>query len=124
MNHPMNTNTNPAAASASSSRDNPCYGSDPTAATLNVVTDIKEFAVLAGVSYSVAREWFHLPGFPALLGKVFWADFVLWRRSQNRPKSLPSCNASKNAEAEYKLTPHNTSRQWPARAANILAEVH
>src|SRR5439155_9504186 len=44
-----------------------------------------------------AREWFHLPGFPALLGKVFWADFVLWRRSQNRPKSLPSCNASKNA---------------------------
>ena len=124
MNHPMNTNTNPAAASASSSRDNPCYGSDPSAATLNVVTDIKEFAVLAGVSYSVAREWFHLPGFPALLGKVFWADFVLWRRSQNRPKSLPSCNASKNAEAEYKLTPHNTSRQWPARAANILAEVH
>ena len=35
----MNTNTNPAAASASSSRDNPCYGSDPTAATLNVFTD-------------------------------------------------------------------------------------
>ena len=86
--------------------------------------NIKEFAVLAGVSYSIAREWFHLPGFPALLGKVFWADFVLCRRSQNRPKSLPSCNASKNAEAEYKLTPHNTSRQWPARAANIVAEVH
>ena len=35
----MNTNTNPAAASESSSRDNPCYGSDPTAATLNVFTD-------------------------------------------------------------------------------------
>ena len=35
----MDTNTNPAAASASSSRDNPCYGSDPTAATLNVFTD-------------------------------------------------------------------------------------
>ena len=35
----MDTNTNPAAASASSSRDNPCYGSDPTAATLNVVAD-------------------------------------------------------------------------------------
>ena len=35
----MNTNTNPAAASESNSRDNPCYGSDPTAATLNVFTD-------------------------------------------------------------------------------------
>jgi hypothetical protein len=35
----MNTSANPAAASASSSRDNPCYGSDPTAATLNVLTD-------------------------------------------------------------------------------------
>jgi len=35
----MNTNTNPAAASESSSRDNPCYGSDPTVATLNVLAD-------------------------------------------------------------------------------------
>ena len=35
----MNTNANPAAASASSSRDNPCYGSDPTVATLNVFAD-------------------------------------------------------------------------------------
>lgn len=39
MNHLMNTNTNPVAASASSSRDNPCYGSDPTVATLNVFAD-------------------------------------------------------------------------------------
>ena len=39
MNHLMNTNTNPAAASESSSRDNPCYGSDPTVATLNVLAD-------------------------------------------------------------------------------------
>jgi hypothetical protein len=86
--------------------------------------NIKEFAVLAGVSYSVAREWFHLPGFPALLGKVFWSDFMLWRRSQSRPKSLPSVNTSENGEAEYKLTPHKASPQWPARAASILAEVH
>jgi len=143
----MNTNANPAAASAFSPRVNPCYGSDPNVATLNVLADdersyqlpyaqflyaemipnpalerdanappekllisflpkvgwpgdcnvtsdkqlkgiklqavrmkrdadqalnTKEFAVLAGVSYSVAREWFHLPGFPAVLGKVFW----------------------------------------------------
>jgi hypothetical protein len=35
----MNTNTNPVAASVSSSRDNPCFGNDPTVATLNVFTD-------------------------------------------------------------------------------------
>jgi hypothetical protein len=35
----MNTNANPATASASSSRDNPCYGNDPTVATLNVFAD-------------------------------------------------------------------------------------
>ena len=35
----MNTSANPATASASSSRDNPCYGSDPTVATLNVFAD-------------------------------------------------------------------------------------
>ncbi|MCI0747542.1 MAG: hypothetical protein L0Y58_19225 [Verrucomicrobia subdivision 3 bacterium] len=35
----MNINTDPAAASASSSRDNPCYGNDPTVATLNVLAD-------------------------------------------------------------------------------------
>jgi hypothetical protein len=35
----MNTNPNPVAASASSSRDNPCFGNDPTVATLNVLAD-------------------------------------------------------------------------------------
>ena len=35
----MNTNANPTAASASSSRDNPCFGNDPSVATLNVFTD-------------------------------------------------------------------------------------
>ena len=32
----MSTNTNPDAASASSTRDNPCYGIDPNVASLNV----------------------------------------------------------------------------------------
>lgn len=35
----MNTNANPVAASASSPRENPCYGSDPAVATLNVFAD-------------------------------------------------------------------------------------
>ena len=35
----MNTNANPTTASGSSSRDNPCYASDPTVATLNAFAD-------------------------------------------------------------------------------------
>jgi len=35
----MSTNTNPDAASVSSTRDNPCYGSDLNVASLNVFTD-------------------------------------------------------------------------------------
>jgi hypothetical protein len=88
--------------------------------------NIKEFAVLAGVSYSVAREWFHLPGFPALLGKVFWGDFVLWRRTQNRAKSLYDLKPAENGEIrhiEKRAAASRASPQWPARAASILAEV-
>jgi hypothetical protein len=43
----------------------------------------KEFAVLAGISYSSAREWFQLPGFPRVQGVVFWQDFVEWRKTRN-----------------------------------------
>jgi len=35
----MNTTNNPDEASASSPRDNPCYGSDPNVAALNVFAD-------------------------------------------------------------------------------------
>ena len=89
--------------------------------------NIKEFAVLAGVSYSVAREWFHLPGFPAVLGKVFWGDFVLWRRTQNSARSLHSlgpADKSENGRVEFGLNPAKAPHQWPPRAAKILSEVH
>jgi len=81
--------------------------------------NIKEFAVLAGVSYSVAREWFHLPGFPALLGKVFWQDFVEWRKVQNAGRApsqgLPRQTAS-TPSPDFK--PGATG--LPPRAAAIL----
>jgi len=94
---------------------------------LDQALNAKEFAVLAGISYSVAREWFHLPGFPAVRGMVFWGDFVLWRRSQNLPKSPHNFDAFKNGEigqAEFRLNPPKSPPQWPARAAKILSEVH
>jgi hypothetical protein len=45
--------------------------------------NMKEFAVLADISYSQARTWFRKPGFPAIGGYVFWADFVVWRQSHS-----------------------------------------
>jgi hypothetical protein len=57
---------------------------------LDQALNAKEFAVLAGVSYSTAREWFRLPGFPAFRGVIFWLDFVAWRTGQaSRPPELP-----------------------------------
>jgi hypothetical protein len=50
---------------------------------LDQALNAKEFAVLAGVSYSTAREWFHLPDFPVFRGIIFWQDFVVWRKSRN-----------------------------------------
>lgn len=49
---------------------------------LDQALNAKEFAVLSGVSYSTAREWFRLPTFPVLQGVVFWSDFVRWRQAQ------------------------------------------
>jgi hypothetical protein len=54
---------------------------------LDQALNAKEFAVCAGVSYSTARGWFHLPGFPAFRGIVFWQDFVQWRTGRNNLKS-------------------------------------
>jgi len=50
----------------------------------------KEFAVLAGISYATARQWFHRQGFPALQGLVFWQDFVTWRQRQHGLASEPA----------------------------------
>lgn len=44
---------------------------------LDQALNAKEFAVLAGISYSTARAWFRLSHFPVLHGVVFWQDFVL-----------------------------------------------
>jgi hypothetical protein len=55
---------------------------------LDQALNAKEFAVLAGISYSTARKWFRVPGFPVFRGIVFWQDFVQWRAGQNGFKSL------------------------------------
>ena len=81
---------------------------------LDQALNAKEFAVCAGISYSTARSWFHLSGFPAFHGVVFWQDFVQWRTNQNglanQSEDLPHHNGVAAVPASA----------LPPRAAQIL----
>jgi hypothetical protein len=83
---------------------------------LDQALNAKEFAVCAGVSYSTARSWFHLAGFPVFHGVIFWQDFVQWRTRHSdladQPKSL--------AQQRSVITPNGFS--LPPRAAQILLD--
>src|ERR1700678_2740181 len=83
---------------------------------LDQALNAKEFAVCAGVSYSTARSWFHLLGFPVFHGVIFWEDFVEWRTGQNgfasQPANLPHRNGVHAAAAS----------NLPPRAARILLD--
>lgn len=78
----------------------------------------KEFAVLAGISYSTARDWFHLPGFPVLHGRVFWDDFVQWRTAQTGLSRIAQNVPQKNSAND--ACP--TETDLPPRASRILHE--
>ena len=78
---------------------------------LDQALNAKEFAVVAGISYSTARQWFHIPGFPVFRGVVFWQDFVAWRTAQNGAKNGLKRLPERNTEPETIL---------PPRAARIL----
>ena len=90
---------------------------------LDQALNVKEFAVLAGISYSVAREWFNMKGFPRVQGVVFWQDFVQWRNQQNGNKNFLQ-NSSQLAIAQ---NPTDFKRAatagLPPRAAQILQDV-
>jgi hypothetical protein len=70
---------------------------------LDQALNAKEFAVCAGVSYSTARSWFHLSGFPVFHGVIFWQDFVQWRTGHNgfgsHSENLPHNNGVHTAAA-------------------------
>jgi hypothetical protein len=86
---------------------------------LDQALNVKEFAVLAGISYSVAREWFQSPGFPAVFGKIFWQDFLLWRRARSSPKT-PENHVHVNSACPTAKEPQS----WPPRAATILSQAN
>lgn len=83
---------------------------------LDQALNAKEFAILAGISYSTARAWFRAPGFPVFRGVVFWQDFVQWRTGRNGctkpPEKLPQHNG----------VPTPIASNLPPRAARILQE--
>jgi hypothetical protein len=89
--------------------------------TLDQALNAKEFAVLAGVSYSTARTWFRRPGFPLVCGVVFWQDFVVWRKNQTGLCQVNAEHSRKDTEnATAKAAP--IKLQLPERAARILRE--
>ena len=81
---------------------------------LDQALNAKEFAICADVSYSTARSWFRLPGFPVLRGVVFWSDFVRWRAAHYGLEHTPIPQPSNdNVIADPGL---------PPRAAKILRD--
>jgi hypothetical protein len=71
---------------------------------LDQALNAKEFAICAGISYSTARSWFRLPGFPVFHGVVFWGDFVQWRAIQTGvSKCAPSQNASDTIAEQVRI---------------------
>lgn len=88
---------------------------------LDQALNVKEFAVLVGVSYSTARQWFHLPGFPAFRGMVFWQDFVDWRKGQ-AGLNPPSGDDPQGVKQEKSDRPSLRGKELPPRVARILAE--
>jgi hypothetical protein len=87
---------------------------------LDQALNAKEFAVLAGISYSAARAWFRLPGFPAFLGVVFWDDFVRWRNARTGQRNAVEVAAS-TPEQKQSLAASSVIR-YTGKAAQILAE--
>jgi hypothetical protein len=79
---------------------------------LDQAMNAKEFAVCAGVSYSTARSWFHLPGFPVFHGLIFWQDFVLWRTNRHITAQQPPNSFPTNTS--------DPATDLPPRAARIL----
>jgi hypothetical protein len=82
---------------------------------LDQALNAKEFAVCAGVSYSTARTWFHIPGFPVFRGVIFWQDFLQWRAAHNGFASAPENPPQQSGPLACGL---------PPRAAQILLDSH
>lgn len=86
---------------------------------LDQALNTKEFAVLAGVSYSCARAWFRQPGFPAISGMVFWQDFVQWRNAKTGLQNVEAVTRKMDCPPPVSGKP---SVMFTGKAAQLLAE--
>lgn len=87
---------------------------------LDQALNAKEFAVLAGISYSSARSWFRTPGFPVFRGVVFWNDFVEWRTARHESGSVENGKAQQRCAALHEVEAFGP--KLSPRAEQLLAE--
>lgn len=78
----------------------------------DMALNVKEFAVASAISYSSARSWFRLPGFPAVKRMIFWSDFERWRWNRN----LNADNSADSVPAVVEVPPTRSPHGLPARA--------
>ncbi len=95
---------------------------EPENRRLAQALNAKESTVLAGVSYSAAREWLGLPGFPVFCGVVFWQDFERWRAAQTGLDLTECESASSGREAQRQSRVTQAGSSLPPQAARIVAE--
>ena len=90
-------------------------------------SQLREFAQAGGISYSLAIALSKEPGFPIFHGKIWWEDFVMWRRQaiQHSPHHymLEDHPPDAGHKADESIPKSDLQASLPPRAARLLAEV-
>ena len=76
----------------------------------------KEFSAASATPYSAVRKLFREPGFPLINGRVYWSDFVLWRRRRFSLDVAPLTSPADSPANGHASTPGT----FPVRARRIL----
>ena len=88
---------------------------------------LREFAQAGGISYSLAIALSKEAGFPIFHGKIWWEDFVMWRRQaiQHSPHhcTLEDRPPDVGHTADESVPKSDLRASLPPRAARLLAEV-
>ena len=90
---------------------------------LDQALNAKEFAVCAGVSYSIARSWFRLPGFPAFRGVIFDVD-PTFSNTEEWWLSIPEHVRPRKDQPFYHLLAENEENAYVAYVSeqNLLPD--
>ena len=91
---------------------------------LDQALNAKEFAVCAGVSYSTARNWFHLPDFSRFSRSHLLAGFPSAGASIRRPSRVISQHPMTAAAPPYRPICHHGPLIFFWTAEVLLFQVH